>query len=265
MVKLVEIHKEIVDIWKFRMVVWAFVTSIFKMRYKKSALGVIWSLLGPAMNYLVIGIVFSFFSRIQMENFFVFMFSGVVIYNLMASIINQGPGALIGSENYIKKIYLPKSIFVLNIVFLELINFCFGLLALIILGFIFKKLHINVYFLFLPVPIFFALLLSFGLNAFLSTISVFFRDFVHITPIIMQAMFFLTPILYPLNTAPERFRPILYFNPLYHVVECFRYPVFNNSLPPIQSVITMAISSTSIFILGFLFLKSYDNRIVFRL
>jgi len=259
------IQKEITDLWRYRWVCYSAVTSVLKMRYRRSVLGFFWSLLGPVLNYLIIGLVFSFLSKSNTENYFTFMFAGTAIFNLLSVTINQSPNIMISNENYIKKIYLPKSIFILNVVLMEFINFCLGLLALSILGIAFGQLKISPSLLYLPVPILAALFFNIGIASILSIVTVFFRDVNHILPIVMQAAFFGTPIVYPVELAPQQFHYLLKLNPFYYFVESFRFPIYHRQLPPIEITLMTIALSLLVFIIGIAVLKKFDNKIVFRL
>lgn len=259
------IQKEITDLWRYRWVCYSAVTSVLKMRYRRSVLGFFWSLLGPVLNYLIVGIVFSFLSKSNTENYFTFMFAGTAIYNLLSVTINQSPNIMISNENYIKKIYLPKSIFILNVVLMEFINFCLGLLALSILGIIFGGLKISFSLLYLPIPILAALFFNIGAASILSIVTVFFRDVTHILPIIMQAAFFGTPIVYPAELAPHQLRFLFHLNPFYYFVESFRFPIYHGTLPPNEITFMTITLSLFVFMIGIVVLKKFDNKIVFRL
>ena len=253
------------ELYRFRWVTISVVRSTILLRYRRSLLGFFWSLLNPILNYIVVGMVFYLLNRGITPNYFVYMFTGSAIFNLMSVSANMSPHIMIGNEHYIKKIYLPKSIFVLNAVLLELVNFTFSLIALLLLGVLFGKITLSWAMLSLPFVIFFVVLFNFGFAAFISVTSVFFRDLVHIIPILTQATFFATPILYTLELMPERFREDMKLNPFFHIVKCFREPLYSGQLAGPINYAVLVLGSLFIFILGFWFLKRNENRIVFRL
>lgn len=260
-----KIISEIRDLYRYRLVTFAIVTSSLKTRYKRSVLGVGWSLLGPTLNYLVMGFVFSKASKIDQPNYFVFLFSGAVIYNLMSAIILQSPGVFINNEHFIKKIYLPKSIFVLNQSLIEIINFLFAVTSLLVLGFLFSKLDINLAAISLPITVINAALFAFGICSILGVITVYYRDFIHLIPLGMQAIFFATPVLYPVSLVPEKYVKFIHLNPFYYFVESFRTPLlgnheFNVSLLGITTLLGITSALSGLFIL-----KIFDNKIVFKL
>ncbi len=256
---------EIKELYRFRWVTYSFVRSTLLLRYRRSFLGFLWSLLNPILNYIVVGMVFYLLSRGITPNYFVYMFTGSAIFNLISVTTNASPSIMLVNEPYIKEIYLPKAIFILNTILLELLNFIFSLTALMLLGLLWGKLTLSWSLLSIPFVLFFILLFNFGMASFLSVTTVFFRDFVHITPIITQAAFFATPILYTMDLVPPEYRSMLGFNPFLHVVNCFREPFYSGALAnPINYVVLILVSLT-VFFLGIWILKKNENRIVFRL
>lgn len=256
---------EVKELYRYRWVTYSFVRSTLLLRYRRSFLGFFWSLLNPILNYVVVGFVFYMLSRSSTPNYFIYMFTGSAIFNLISVTTNNSTLVMIANEQYIKKIYLPKSIFVLNSILFEVVNFLFSLTALVLLGGFFGKIELTWSLLSIPIVVFFIMALNFGISAFLSVTTVFFRDFVHITPIITQAVFFATPILYRIEMIPDEYRSYMKYNPFYHIVSCFREPFYSGHLADPKNYIILAIGSLTVFFFGFWFLKRNENRIVFRL
>lgn len=260
-----DLSSEIKELYRFRWVTYSFVRSTLLLRYRRSFLGFFWSLLNPILNYIVVGMVFYMLSRGSTPNYFIYMFTGSAIFNLISVTTNASPYIMLQNEQYIKKIYLPKAIFILNTILFELVNFVFSLTALIILGLLWGKLTLSWSLLTIPFVLFFVLLLNFGIASFLSVATVFFRDFAHITPILTQATFFATPILYELSLVPEKYQGLMKFNPFFHVVKCFREPFYSGELAGPINYAVLILGSLTIFFLGFWVLKKNENRIVFRM
>lgn len=260
-----ELKRELIDSYKFRNVMFSFVRSNLKMRYRRSFLGFLWTVVAPMIHYLIIGIVFSVVNRVNMDNYFIFMFSGAIIFNVITGVIGRAPGIYIGNEQYIKKIYLPKLLYSLNSVALELINFTLSLSALIVLGIIFKKLTFSWALLYLPLPIVIISLFLVGISIIIGTLSVYFRDMFHIIPAVMQAAFFGTPILYPFDMLSGKFKQVVSVNPFMYMVDSFRDPIVNLSLPSMQTFIITVCTSVFVFVLGMYILIKYNNKIVFKL
>ncbi|MEY4616743.1 MAG: hypothetical protein RJB66_1703 [Pseudomonadota bacterium] len=256
---------EIKELYRYRWVTHSFVKSTLLLRYRRSLLGFFWSLLNPILNYIVVGFVFYMLSRGSTPNYFIYMFTGSAIFNLISVTTNGSTTIMLANEQYIKKIYLPKSIFIFNAILFEAVNFMFSITALLILGLLFGQLELSWSLLSVPMVIFFVILMNFGIAAFLSVTTVFFRDFIHITPILTQAAFFATPILYSLDLVPEKYQALMKLNPFFHVVKCFREPFYSGQLAGPVNYAVLGIGSVVVFLFGFWVLKRNENRIVFRL
>lgn len=256
---------ELMDAWRFRYVVISFVQTKLKQRYRRSVLGFLWTILAPMTHYAIIGFVMSHIGRANIPNYFVYMFTGSVFFSVFSNIMNSAPGYLIGNEHFIKKIYLPKVIFIFNSIFLEFTNFLLTASALLLLGIVTQTVHFSAALWFLPIPLFFAFIMLTGLGSLISVMAVYFRDLMHIIPAVMQAAFFLTPILYSPESLPGNYKKFIFWNPLYYVIECFREPIVSGELPKSIYIVGLGVSSVIVGLFGLVVLKKYDNKIVFRL
>jgi len=264
-VSLSDIIYELKEAYRYRNVVISFVRTSLRQRYRRSILGFGWSLAAPLLHYGIIGFVFGFNAKTGVENYFLYFFSGVIFHGFVAASIQNSTGLMIGNEGFIKKIYLPKLIYVLNGVTLELVNFLFSITALMALGFALGKIDPSVHFLFLPFTIALGLIFMLGAAILVSIGTVFFRDLMHIVPIMMQVVFFSTPILYTVSAVPAQFQRFVKLNPFFYFVEMFRQPIYSHCLPEPKYILRCAIISIVTFVLGLWTLKKFDNKIVFKL
>ena len=262
----INLKKEMVDVWKYRNVVISYVHTNLRVRYRKSFLGFLWSVLAPLMSYLVIGLVFSMNAKTKMDHFFLYMFSGSVFFNFISACITRSPSIMIDNENYLKKIYVPKLTFILNGLFLELTNFSLSVAALSVLGLVSGAFVIRPSWIVLPIPVFLAAIGMIGVCCLMSIAGVFFRDLIHIVPVVMQTLFFLTPVMYQARDFDNGlYSKLMYFNPIYHFIEFFRTPIVTGEWPAHEHVMFCSVFAPAVFIIGFLVLKKLDNRIVFKL
>lgn len=260
-----QLKEEVLELYRFRWVTYSFVRSNLLLRYRRSVLGFLWSLLNPILSYLVVGVVFYLLSMGSIPNYSVYLFAGSAIFNLFSVTTNSSPVVMLSNELYIKKIYLPKSIFIINSILLEAVNFLFSLAALLLLGLLFGKIQLNFTVFSIPFVFLFVMVLNFGVSALLSVAAVFFRDLVHIVPILTHTLFFATPILYTAELIPAKYHWALDANPFYHVVKCFRDPFYEGKLAPAVSYLVLIGCAVIFFIIGFLVLKKNENRIIFKL
>ena len=253
---------EIKEAIKYKSVIQNFVVTNLALRYRKSFLGYMWAVLAPMVRNLVIGVIYYYIARVRVPNYFAYMFLGAVFYSYIAGVINLSTGVFIANEHYIKKIYVPKLVYVLNYIFYELTNFVFFLVSVFILGMLFQQLNITVYALFIFVAIIIATIGLVGISIIVGITTVYFRDLQQILDLFLGTLYFVTPILVPASFLP---RPLVIFNPMYYYVELFRVPVIEARLPDLNVIGICLGISLFCFFMGFWFLKKFNNRIVFKL
>lgn len=265
MFKWSEIKKELLEVYRYRYVVVSYIQSNLKLRYRRSVLGFLWTVLAPMLNYLVMGIVFSLLMRDRMDNYFVYYFSGAVFFTIISATLNRAPTFLISNEQFIRKIYIPKLIFVLNGTFYEIANFILSAISLLALGFLTGHLDLSWHSLLIVIPIFLLTFMLLGLGCIISIASVYFRDFLHIIPVIVQAVFFLTPVIYDKSMIPSEYQFLIYFNPFFYFLEIYRQPLVFHLVPSINYYLLCVLMSFGTFFTGIFMIKKFDNRIIFKL
>ena len=206
----------------------------FVSRYRKSILGVLWSLLNPLLTMLVLSFVFSYLFRRSVEYFPVYLISGQLIFNFYSEATKQAMNAVISSEGIIKKIYVPKYVFPLARVISSLVNVAFSFLAFLLV-FIVIGVPFRWTLLLLPIPVLYTFIFSLGVAMLLSSMAVFFRDLKYLYGIFTLLLMYLTPIFYPVDILPKSYIPIIGFNPLYHFVDYYRNLALYGKVPDLWS------------------------------
>ncbi len=262
---LSEIRENFKKTYFYRYVTISNIQITLRLRYRRSVLGFLWTVLTPLLQYIVIGFVFWYASRVQTENYFAYFFTGSVVFNIFSLTLTRAPGVMLANEHFIKKIYLPKMIYVLNLVLYEIVNFLLSSTALFILGLATLQFHPSWSILFLPIALLIIIPALIGICSFLGVAGVYFRDLNYILPPLMQAAFFLTPIAYQIDILPIKVQKLMQLNPFYYFVELIRYPIINQSLPSLNIILVSSGISVFIFILGLWIIYKFDNRIVFKL
>lgn len=202
----------------------------FQTRYRKSFLGVLWSLLNPLLTMLVMTIVFSYLFRFQIPNYPVYLLSGLVIFGFFSETTTQSMNSVIDGEAIIKKVYVPKYIFPLSKVFSSLVNLFFSLVAFILVALITgAPFHWTI--LLIPIPIIYVFVFSLGMSMLLSSLAVFFRDLIYLYGVILTLWTYLTPLFYPVEIIPEWAQPLMGLNPMYHFVAYFRSLALDGVIP----------------------------------
>ncbi len=217
----------------------------FKIKYRRSVLGVAWSILNPLLTMLVLTAVFSMIFKVRdypdIGDFAVYYIVGASIWNFFAEATSSSLTSILGSAGLIKKVYIPKYIFPLEKSLFSLINFALSLIAVAIVM-AFRMSHINpgwaiVLF---PIPVFYCLLFVIGMSLILSSVSVYFQDVIHLYGVVLTLWMYLTPLIYPASLLDSYNKDsalqtvavaIVRYNPMTKYIQYFRDVVIYNTLP----------------------------------
>ena len=234
------------------------------LRYRRTLLGYLWTLINPLLMMSVMAVVFSTLFKADLKTFAISLFAAMIPWNFFSSVVTQSGSSFINNEGLIKKIYLPKVIFPLSITFALLIDSLLSFLALfaiiVALG---GTLSWSL--LFLPISFLLLFLFALGLGLIMSIATVFFRDLQHVILIAMQGLFFLTPILYKHDALAGKVAWLVGMNPVTPFIALFRAPLIEAALPSGSILLqTVAISFSAIAVGLFVFLGK-EKKIVFRL
>lgn len=240
------------------------VTKDVKLKYRRSFLGYLWSILNPLMIMLVMVIVFSSIFRFDVENYPVYLIIGQTIYNYVNNATVHAIYSVTDNGALLKKVYVPKYIFPLSKVTSDLVDFLFSLGAMVLVMVI-TGTPFSVYFILLPYVAVQIYLFTLGMGMFLAQASVFFRDVRYIYNVFLTAWMYATPIFYPVTMLPDKIRWIVtHLNPLYYYIEQFRVIVLERTVPSMVLVSRGCIISLLFLGFGILtFRKSQDKFILY--
>lgn len=252
------------DMKKFFPLLFNLTTRDFKVKYRRSVLGVFWSVLNPLLNMLVISAVFGTLLKIKMENFTVYYIVGWSIWNFFSEATSSSLGSILAGASLIKKVYLPKYVFPLQKCLFALINFAFSMIAVIPVMLI-QGVYPTWTALLAPVPILFCFLFSIGFSLMLSALTVYFRDIQHLYSVLLVIWMYLTPIIYPIEmiAGNATIMNIVSLNPLYHFVDYFRQVMMYGTIPTITETLICMGWALGMMVIGcFTFSKAQKNFIL---
>ena len=247
---------------KFKPFLKELVSRDVKVKYRRSILGVLWTLLNPLLMMTVLSIVFSNLFKFDIENFPLYLLCGQVIFNFFNDATTNAMSAIIGSASLIKKVYVPKYVFVMSRVCSSLINLMSSCAALFL---IMIGMHAELHWTMLlsVVPLFLLVVLALGIGLILATIAVKYRDVLHLYSVLMAVLMYLTPVIYPMSILPEWLKPIVLLNPLTNILQMFRGVMMYNSLPGIKSILIAAVECVVMLVIGlYVFYKRQDSFIL---
>jgi len=253
------------ELFKYRELLWNLTRKELKVRYRGSILGIFWSLLNPMIMTLVYTFVFSIVLGSTTKDFPIFLLSGLIPWNFLASSLNVGIDSIVGNSHLINKIKFPREILPLSIIFSNFINFLLELVAffilLIFMGYKFYKLLYL-----LPLIILIQIFLVIGATLLVSSINVYFRDTKHILNIFMLIRFFATPIIYDIGIVPGKFRYLMIINPMTVFTILYRnifyYVNFPESLsfPSFRTLLLCLSLSIAILLFGYYLFNKLSPR-----
>ena len=243
----------------------------FKVKYKRSVLGVLWSLLNPILTMAVMAVVFSQMFKFKVEgvNYIVYLMTGIVMFNYFSAASNAAMTSVVENFPLINKVYIPKYIFPIakclfvGIDFLLTLIPWLGIIALSYVGLGDITCHFNVYYLLLPYVFICMFLFTAGMGLLLSSLSVFLRDVWHIYGIVLTLWNYLTPVFYSIEILPPVLQKIMHFNPLYQFLNSAREIVLFGNFPGFKTLAILGCVGVGMFIIGSLVFRKKQDKFIY--
>ncbi|RMF95992.1 MAG: ABC transporter permease [Candidatus Schekmanbacteria bacterium] len=239
-------------ITKYRDLLRIIVVSNLKEKYMGSVLGYFWSLLEPLLTMLVYLFVFSIVVRFKVENYPVFLLTGILSWNFFQMSTTTAVSSLTRNYNLIRKVKMPREIFPLADVISRMIEFILSL-AVLFIFIIYYKINLTGNLVFFPCILILQFFFIYGINLFLSNLNVLFRDVQRLQSVFMRFWFYATPVIYPAAKVPESIRDIYMLNPMAVVVESYRAVLLGNSFPDFHYIIEAVAITALIYFSGIYF------------
>lgn len=199
-----------------------------KLKYRDSVLGFLWSLANPLLLIFVYSFVFGHILRGGPENFAYFLMVGILPWNFFAQSLMMSTGSILDNGNLIRKVALPMEVFPIATVFFNLAQYVFALIVFFPMAWFFFKVPVAWSWInFLPI-LGLQILFTLGLCFIISTATVFYRDVRHFTEIFLMLFFWLTPIIYDVQSAPAALKKVLYMNPFSYFILGYQDALYHN-------------------------------------
>lgn len=250
------------EFWQYKDMLKLLVTRNLKLKYRRSILGYLWSVLNPLLTMIVMTVVFStMFSR-NIENFPVYLFCGQLLFNFMNTSTHQAIFAITGNAALLKKTYVPKYIFVVSKITSGMVDLILSFGALIIVMLV-TGARFSGYFLLFPFVVLQLYVFCIGLGLFLAQANVFFRDTQFIYNAVTTAWMYLTPIFYPIEVLPEQVAWFIkHCNPMYFYVGQFRDLIYSCTMPGHLIILAGYCSALAMLVLGIWSFSKSQNRFI---
>lgn len=245
---------------KFRFLLYELIKKDIKLKYRRSYLGIIWTLLEPILTTIVLTIVFINFRGKKDHTFPTYILTGRLLYSFFSQATKQAMKSIRSNSGMIKKVYVPKYMYPLSNILSSYITFAISLIVLLGAMFIFK-VYPTRYILNSFIPLILILVLSLGFGLILATLAVFFRDMEYLWEVTLMLIMYTSAIFY--DAAKIKAKWVFYLNPIYHIIDNFRNCIYGHPIDTKALCISMAYSFTSLIIGIILFYRKQDKFILY--
>lgn len=246
------------NIYNYRELLKNNVKKEIRGKYKNSALGVIWTFLNPLLQLLVYALIFPLILRSTQPYYVVFVCVGLVPWTFFTTAVSQSAWTIIANGNIVKKVYFPREILPISIVTSGMINFLISTLIIVAFCFIYG-LGLTKYIIFFPLVLLIQYILQLGISFVLSAFTVYFRDLEHFIQIILQVMFYATPIVYAAQDIPTAFQMVMKLNPMAHIINGYRSIFYYQTMPDLKALFILLAISVAACIGGYFIFRKLQK------
>jgi len=252
---------------KDRFILQQLVSKDFKLKYRRSFLGVLWSVLNPLLMMIIMSFVFSYMFKSTVENSPLYLIVGNVTFTLMNDATNGGLGSIIGAASLLKKVKVDRWVFPVQKVLSAVVNFAFSLIAVVVVMLWFRVVptwHI----LWMFVGLILLMVFCIGISLLIGALAVFFRDMMHLWGVLITAWTYLTPIFWDLSlltsnpSVPHYVIWVVKANPMYNYLDIMRSAIVYQTSPSATVLIIAAVSAVVSLILGLIVFRRTEHKFI---
>ena len=240
------------------------VSRDLKVKYRRSILGYMWSLLNPLLMALVVSAVFSFVFKNSIDNYPIYLIIGQIFFNFFSEATTGAMTTLIDNKGLLQKVYIPKYILPLAKVCSTLVHIFYSMLAVIIV-LVFTHTPVSFTIILFPVGLLYILLFCVGVSLILSVVSVYFRDTIHLYGVLITVWLYLTPVFYSIDMLSPQMRGLISLNPMYHFINYFRQIIIWGQIPSLAENAICLLSGVVVVLMGASFFRKHQDRLVIYL
>jgi lipopolysaccharide transport system permease protein len=239
------------------------VSKINKTRYKRSSLGALWTLLNPLLNMAVLSFAFSQVFRSSLPRYPIYVLIGLIYWNFFAQTTSYSMSTLVWGGDLLKRIYLPRTIFVVSAIGNGLVNMALATAALVVIMVVFRHPLYATWWM-VPIAVLLLAMFSMGVALFMCTLAIYFTDVVEMYGVAVQVWFFTTPVIYPREILPARYAWYVNLNPAYNLLEMFRAPIYRGQIPGPNTIVAAIASAVVSLLVGWWVFTRKADEIAYR-
>jgi lipopolysaccharide transport system permease protein len=248
------------ELWERRELIWIFGLRDVSVRYKQTALGISWAIIQPVMTMVVFSVIFGEFVNVPSDGlpYPIFSFSGVLPWTLFAAAITAVGMSVVTAGQLIKRAYMPRLVMPLAACIPPLVDFAIAFVVL--LGLVaWYGIAPSLLVLFLPLVVAMICLAALSLGLWIAVLNVYYRDFRYVTPIAVQLLMFLSPVIYPPTLVAGSLAPLFYLNPMFSLIQAFRACMLGTA-PPDMGALAVAVAIVLILLVsGLMFFRRFEQ------
>jgi lipopolysaccharide transport system permease protein len=250
------------EFWDYKELLFFFVWRDVKVRYKQTAVGVVWVVIQPVLSMGVFTLFFGRLAKLPSDGlpYPVFYFTALVPWTYFATALQNTTNVMVENQRVITKVYFPRLILPLSAVVAGLVDFAIGFLVLLFVTLSFKIVPRH-QLLWLPLFLLLAIGTSLGVGLWLSALNALYRDVRHVMSFLIQFWMLASPVAYPSSLVPQRWRWVYGLNPMSGVIEGFRWALTGHGQPSVQQLLASALMVSAVLIGGVLFFQRMEATI----
>lgn len=226
------------NIYSYRELLKTSVQKDIRGKYKGAWLGIVWSLLNPLLLLTVYSIIFPYILKVNVENYTMYLCVALLPWTFFTSTVTTGTFSVITNGNILKKVYFPREIIPISVVISGTVNFLISCVV-IVLFLIVSGVGITWTALLFPVILILQFLITLAIVFMLSAFTVYIRDLEHFVSLALLVLFYGTPIVYTMDSIPEKLKWVLNLNPMTHVIEAYRDILYYQRMPNIGNILIL--------------------------
>jgi lipopolysaccharide transport system permease protein len=253
------------EVWAYRELLYFFVWRDVKIRYKQTAIGVLWVVLQPVLTMLVFTLFFGRLAKLPSQGlpYPVFYFAALVPWTYFSYALQSTTNVVVDNQRLITKVYFPRLILPISTALSGLVDFAIGFVVLSVFAFVYGILP-TLAALWLPVLLLLALFTALGVGLWMSALNALYRDVRYVIPFAIQFWMFASPVAYPSTLVPEKWRWLYGLNPMAGVIDGFRWAITGRGQPPGLILLISSVAVVMVFLGGLFFFNRMEGTVADR-
>ncbi len=247
------------QVWRHKELLRSMIIRNLKVKYQRSLLGFVWTLINPLLTVAILVLIFSHVVRIPLPHYWAFVLSGYFVWNCMLQTLNTGTYIFAEHSRLTRSVAFPSEILVFSAAGSRVLEFLAEIVLIMIVLAAFHHFRVPASFALLPVLLVIQVLLAIGLALPIATLSVFYYDVQHALPIALTTLFYLSPVFYPVGMVPEAVRPFYFLNPVAGLLTLYHEILYAGRMPSLSLLFGVIAGALLVYTIGYAIFNRYAS------